>query len=55
MIFLAPKSMVSETKKVSELFHEFKTQRFHIAVVLDEYGNVEGVVTHKGDIIAGLG
>lgn len=36
---------VPESKKVSELFHEFRTQRFHIAIVLDEYGGTLGLVT----------
>ncbi len=36
---------VPETKKISELFKEFKTQHVHFAVVLDEYGGTSGVVT----------
>jgi CBS domain containing-hemolysin-like protein len=41
---------VPETKKVSELLQEFKTQRFHIAVVIDEFGGTSGLVTIE-DII----
>ncbi len=36
---------VPESKKVSELFQEFRSQRFHIAVVLDEYGGTLGLIT----------
>ncbi|MBI4583947.1 MAG: HlyC/CorC family transporter [Planctomycetes bacterium] len=43
-------NFVPETKKISELFQEFKTQRFHIAIVLDEFGGVAGLITIE-DII----
>ncbi len=36
---------VPESKKISQLFQEFRDQRFHIAVVLDEYGGTSGLVT----------
>ena len=36
---------VPETKKASELFQEFRSERFHIAIVLDEYGGTSGLVT----------
>ncbi len=41
---------VPESKKVSELFHEFKSQRFHVAIVLDEFGGTSGLITIE-DII----
>ena len=36
---------VPETKNLRELLGEFRTERFHIAVVLDEYGGTSGLVT----------
>jgi CBS domain containing-hemolysin-like protein len=36
---------VPETKRVSELFRELRDASVHIAVVLDEYGGTEGLVT----------
>ena len=36
---------VPETKKIGELLAEFRSQRFHIALILDEYGGTAGLVT----------
>ncbi len=36
---------VPETKSVSDLLREFQRSRNHLAVVLDEYGGVSGLVT----------
>jgi putative hemolysin len=36
---------VPESKKVSELLREFQRRRFWIAIVVDEYGGVSGLVT----------
>ena len=33
-----------ETKKVSELMREMQTEKFHQAVVVDEYGGTSGLV-----------
>lgn len=44
---------VPETKKIKELLAEFRAERFHIAVVLDEYGGTIGLVTIE-DIIEEL-
>lgn len=37
--------MVPEAKRGSELLEEFKQQRMHMAMVVDEYGGVAGIVT----------
>ncbi|MCH9635843.1 MAG: hypothetical protein S4CHLAM81_10650 [Chlamydiales bacterium] len=39
-VFYAP-----ETKRVSHLLQEFRTKLMHMAIVVDEYGGTEGVVT----------
>jgi len=36
---------VPETKLLDDLLREFKARKFHIAVVLDEYGGTAGLVT----------
>ncbi len=36
---------VPETKKVMDLLNEFKKGRFHMAVVVDEYGVTSGLIT----------
>ncbi len=36
---------VPETKKVAELLREMQRDKFHMAVVVDEYGGVAGLVT----------
>jgi len=43
--YLRPVSVIPETKKIDNLFREFQTQRQHLAVAVDEYGVVSGVVT----------
>lgn len=42
---LRPTIFVPETKKVSELFHQMRTQHIQIAMVIDEYGGTAGMVT----------
>ena len=42
---LRPTPIVPESHDVTELLRAFKLQRIHIAVVLDEYGGVAGIVT----------
>jgi CBS domain containing-hemolysin-like protein len=36
---------VPETKRVAELLREMQTEKFHMAIVVDEYGGVAGLVT----------
>lgn len=37
--------LVPESKRCSELLEEFKQQKIHMAVVVDEYGGSAGIVT----------
>lgn len=43
--FLRPAYFVPETKSVADLLKNFQTSHFQIAVVIDEYGGVAGLVT----------
>ena len=47
---LRPAYFVPDTKKADALLTEMQTQRIHMAVVVDEYGGVAGLVTLE-DII----
>jgi hypothetical protein len=40
-----PVRFVSETERADKLLQEFQTASEHLAVVVDEYGGVSGVVT----------
>ncbi len=48
-----PAHFVPETKGVAELLREMQKQRFHMAIVIDEYGGTAGLVTLE-DIIEEL-
>ena len=37
--------VVPESKRVDTLLNEFRQQRYHMAIVIDEYGGVSGLVT----------
>ncbi len=47
---IRPQLSVPETKKIDNLLREFQSKKVHIAVVIDEYGGVSGIVTLE-DII----
>lgn len=42
---IRPASIVPESKRLNVLLQEFRTNRNHMAVVVDEYGHVSGAVT----------
>jgi len=42
---MRPAIFVPETKPLRDMLHEFRLQKVHIAVVLDEYGATAGLVT----------
>ena len=42
---LRPASFVPESKRLNVLLREFQSSRSHIAIVVDEYGGVSGLVT----------
>ena len=43
--FIRPGYFVPETKSIIEILKEFKTLKVHIALVLDEYGGIVGLLT----------
>jgi len=42
---IRPVYFVPESKKISQLLHEFQQNKVHIGIVVDEYGGTEGIVT----------
>jgi magnesium and cobalt transporter len=42
---MRPASVVPESKRLNVLLKEFRTERNHMAIVVDEYGNAAGLVT----------
>ncbi len=42
---LRPAHVVPETKDLAALLHDFRRTKEHLAVVVDEYGTTEGIVT----------
>ena len=47
---IRPAYFVPESKKISQLLHEFQQNKVHIGIVVDEYGGTEGIVTME-DIV----
>ncbi|MDR1801636.1 MAG: hemolysin family protein [Lachnospiraceae bacterium] len=43
--WLSPVTFIPETKSIDTLFREMQAEKYHIAVVLDEYGQTSGLVT----------
>jgi CBS domain containing-hemolysin-like protein len=50
---LRPAHYVPETKRVAELLREMQLERYHMAIVVDEYGGTAGLITLE-DIIEEL-
>lgn len=42
---LRPVVIVPESKRVDKLLQEFRSERYHMAIVVDEFGGVSGLVT----------
>ncbi len=42
---LRPATVIPESKRLSVLLREFREQRYHMAIVADEYGSVSGLIT----------
>lgn len=42
---LRPANIIPESKRLNILLREFREQRYHMAIVIDEYGGVSGLVT----------
>lgn len=43
--FLKPVLYTPETKKISQLLQEFRSRQTHLAIVVDEWGGTEGIIT----------
>jgi gliding motility-associated protein GldE len=42
---IRPAYYVPETKRINDLLQEFKKEKIHMAIVVDEYGGTSGIVT----------
>lgn len=42
---MRPAFFVPENKKIDDLLHEFRKNRNHLAIVVDEFGGTQGIVT----------
>jgi magnesium and cobalt transporter len=43
--FVRPPVFIPDTKSVNDQLRDFKAQRAHLALVVDEYGGIAGIVT----------
>ncbi len=43
--FLNPVTFISESKPITELLREFQLNKLHMAIVVDEFGGVRGLIT----------
>lgn len=43
--FIRPAVVIPESKQVNILLNEFRTSRNHMAIIIDEYGGVAGLIT----------
>lgn len=43
--FIRPATIIPESKRLNVLLREFREQRYHMAIVVDEYAGVAGLVT----------
>jgi CBS domain containing-hemolysin-like protein len=48
--YLNPATVIPESKPITELLREFQTKKIHLAIVVDEFGGVRGLVTFE-DVI----
>lgn len=42
---IRPAYFIPETKKIDDLLEEFRTQKIHMAIVVDEFGGTSGLIT----------
>jgi CBS domain containing-hemolysin-like protein len=42
---MRPPYFVPENKKLDRMLHQFKTRKNHMAIIVDEYGGVSGLIT----------
>ncbi len=49
-VLLRPPFFVPESKKIDDLLKDFQEKRVHIALIVDEYGGTEGLITME-DVI----
>ncbi|CUR53498.1 Magnesium and cobalt efflux protein CorC [Serratia symbiotica] len=42
---LRPVTIVPESKRVDQMLKEFRLQRYHMALIIDEFGGISGLVT----------